>query len=49
VFEPKALNELIPNWKEIEDFPIDTPVTQDVMKILTSSQKSFTIPHFLLP
>ena len=49
VFEPRALNELIPNWREIEDFPIDTPVTQDVMKILTSSQKSITIPNFLLP
>ena len=27
VFEPRALNELIPNWREIEDFPVDTPVT----------------------
>ena len=49
VFEPRALNELIPNWREIEDFPVDTPVTQDVMKILTSAEKSFTIPNFLLP
>ena len=44
VFEPRALNELIPNWKQIDDFPIDTPVTSDVLKILTSSTKHFTIP-----
>jgi electron-transferring-flavoprotein dehydrogenase len=44
VFEPRALNELIPNWKQIDDFPIDTPVTSDVMKILTSQTKHFTIP-----
>ena len=44
VFEPRALNELIPNWKQIDDFPIETPVTSDVLKILTSSTKHFTIP-----
>ena len=44
VFEPRALSELLPNWKQIEDFPIDTPVTSDVMKILTSSTGHFTIP-----
>jgi len=35
VFEPRALNELLPDWKSMEDFPIDTPVQQDVMKFLT--------------
>lgn len=49
VFEPRALNELIPNWKEIEDFPIDTPVTQDVMKILTSATGSVTLPSIFMP
>ena len=44
VFEPRALNELIPEWKTIDDFPIETPVTQDVMKILTSGTSHFTIP-----
>ena len=34
VFEPRALNELIPDWKQIDDFPVKTPVTKDVMKLL---------------
>lgn len=37
VFEPRALNELLPDWKNMEDFPVQTPVTQDVMKILSKS------------
>jgi len=49
VFEPRALNELIPDWKNIEDFPVETPVVQDVMKILTSQTGHFTIPQIFMP
>jgi electron-transferring-flavoprotein dehydrogenase len=49
VFEPRALNELIPDWKNIEDFPVETPVVQDVMKILTSQTGHFTIPQVFMP
>jgi len=49
VFEPIALNELIPDWQKIEDFPIETKVTEDVVKILTSPTKSFTIPKIFMP
>jgi electron-transferring-flavoprotein dehydrogenase len=36
VFEPRALNELFPNWKEL-DTPIKTAVTKDEFYILTKS------------
>ena len=34
VLEPRALNELIPNWKDIEN-PLDTPVKSDQFVFLT--------------
>jgi len=47
VFEPRALDELIPDWKELEA-PLNTPVSSDTMKILTETG-SVTVPNFLLP
>lgn len=47
VFEPRALNELLPNWKEL-DAPISTPVTDDAFMFL-SETKSLKLPNFLLP
>jgi electron-transferring-flavoprotein dehydrogenase len=49
VFEPRALNELIPDWKTIEDFPIETPVTSDVFKFLWNQNKSLTMPQMVMP
>ena len=34
VLDPKALSELIPNWKERDDFPLQTEVTGDKYYIL---------------
>ena len=34
VFEPTALNELIPDWKD-KEAPLDTPVKKDVVKYLS--------------
>ena len=48
VFEPRALNELFPDWKEMEA-PLGTPVTSDVMKILWNEKSSTSIPHMFLP
>lgn len=42
VIEPRALNELIPNWKE-QDAPLHTPVTNDQFIFLTQN-KSFRLP-----
>lgn len=49
VFEPRALNELIPDWKQIEDFPVETPVSEDVVKVLFSDSSSVKMPGFVMP
>lgn len=47
VFETRALDELLPNWKELEA-PINTPVTDDAFMFF-SKDKSLKLPNFLLP
>jgi len=47
VIDPRALNELVPDWKA-QHAPIDTPVTDDRFMIL-SQDKAYRIPNFLLP
>lgn len=42
VLEPRALNELIPDWKE-KSAPLDTPAKNDKFFILTKN-KSFRLP-----
>ncbi|MBY0408212.1 MAG: electron transfer flavoprotein-ubiquinone oxidoreductase, partial [Rickettsiales bacterium] len=42
VLEPRALNELIPDWKE-KGAPLNTPVTEDRFLFLTKS-KAFRLP-----
>ena len=47
VFEPSALDELIPNWKEL-NAPLNTPVKKD--KLLFLMEKiSISIPAFIMP
>ncbi|KAL7308226.1 hypothetical protein PS15m_012107 [Mucor circinelloides] len=43
VLEPRALNELIPDWKE-KGAPLNTPVTSDSMRLMTKSL-SIPLPH----
>lgn len=43
VLEPRALNELIPDWKE-KGAPLNTPVTNDNMRFLTKTL-SIPMPH----
>jgi len=47
VIDPKALNELFPNWKE-EGAPLETPVTKDRFLIL-GPQGELSLPMFALP
>ena len=47
VFQPTALNELIPNWKEL-GAPLKTPVTKDKLKFLLKSF-AIPIPAFVMP
>ncbi|HEU0230907.1 MAG TPA: electron transfer flavoprotein-ubiquinone oxidoreductase [Burkholderiaceae bacterium] len=47
VMDPRALTELIPDWKE-KNAPLDTPVTEDRFLFLTEG-KSVATPGWLLP
>lgn len=47
VFEPRGLDELIPDWKE-RGAPVASPVTEDSFSFLTET-KAFKIPNALLP
>jgi len=48
VIEPRALNELFPNWKE-NDAPLLTEVTRDEILFFTGAEKSIKVPNFLAP
>ena len=48
VFEPTALNELFPNWKEL-GAPLNTPASSDHIYVLRSEEKSIKVPNFFLP
>ncbi len=47
VIDPKALNELIPDWKA-KGAPLETPVAKDVFLALTRT-KAFSLPVGLMP
>ena len=46
VFDPKALNELIPNWEEA-GAPLNTPVKNDSVRYFINDSTSLPIPTFL--
>lgn len=48
VLEPRALNELFPDW-QTRGAPLSTPVTQDDVYLLNSSTKAFKVPNALVP
>lgn len=48
VFEPRALNELFPEWKE-QGAPLNTPVSADEILQLHSSEKHIPVPEMLAP
>ena len=48
VFEPRALNELFPDWKDM-GAPLNTRVKSDELKILWNQTSSFTVPNMFLP
>ncbi|MGB0379856.1 MAG: electron transfer flavoprotein-ubiquinone oxidoreductase [Luminiphilus sp.] len=48
VFEPRALDELLPNWQEM-GAPLNTPVTGDTFFFYTSSKSAIKLPNFLIP
>ncbi|KQQ56227.1 electron transfer flavoprotein-ubiquinone oxidoreductase [Pseudomonas sp. Leaf127] len=48
VFEPRALDELFPDWKAL-GAPLNTPVTRDDIYVLRSEQNSIKVPDFFVP
>ena len=48
VFEPRALNELFPNWEEL-GAPLLTPVTGDEIFLFRSESKGIKVPGFFAP
>ncbi|MAM89047.1 electron transfer flavoprotein-ubiquinone oxidoreductase [Allohahella sp. A8] len=48
VFEPTALNELFPNWKEL-GAPLNTPVDHDEIFYLRSQDSAIQFPNMLVP
>ncbi|WP_145648719.1 electron transfer flavoprotein-ubiquinone oxidoreductase [Pseudoduganella lurida] len=47
VMDPRALNELLPNWKEL-GAPLNTPVSEDRVLFLTET-KAYKTPNFMIP
>jgi electron-transferring-flavoprotein dehydrogenase len=48
VFEPTALNELFPDWKE-KGAPLNTPVTRDDIFLLKNQENASKIPNAFVP
>ncbi len=48
VFEPTALNELFPDWRE-RGAPLNNPVTADKVYYLANGKAAIPVPHLLLP
>jgi len=48
VFEPRALDELIPDWKE-QGAPINNPVTEDDVYYLVDQEQGMRMPGIFIP
>lgn len=48
VFEPRALNELLPDWQQL-GAPLTTAVTQDDIYLLKDDKNSSKLPGFAVP
>ncbi len=48
VFEPRAMNELFPDWRE-RGAPLNTPVTEDQVLMFRSAEKAIHMPHWMHP
>ncbi len=48
VVDPRALDELFPDWRTMDGHPLTVPVTENHHWILTKARK-FDFPHWLMP
>jgi electron-transferring-flavoprotein dehydrogenase len=48
VIDPKALDELLPDWREASDSPLSTQVNKDELKLLGQAG-ALALPHVIMP
>ena len=48
IFEPRALDELLPDWKD-NGAPLKTPVSRDDVYFFTGEKKAFKMPNLFVP
>ena len=48
LFEPRALNELFPDWKD-RGAPLDTPVQKDRVLMFRNESKAISMPLWIVP
>jgi electron-transferring-flavoprotein dehydrogenase len=48
LFEPRALNELVPDWQD-KHAPLNTPVEQDDVYFFTRPDKALKVPALIVP
>ncbi|HMY39784.1 MAG TPA: NAD(P)/FAD-dependent oxidoreductase, partial [Marinagarivorans sp.] len=48
VFEPRALNELFPDWQQL-GAPLKTPVSSDAIYYFSQADKGIKVPGFFVP
>ena len=48
VLEPRALNELFPNWKEL-GAPVNVPVKEDEILFMTGPESAVKVPNLFAP
>ena len=49
VVEPRALDELFPEWREDDEAPLRTPVARDDILFFTGAEKRVKMPNALAP
>ena len=47
--KPRALDELIPDWKQRKDCKVKLPVVEDKFLFLRDHQTHYSVPEFLMP
>ncbi|MCX7803837.1 MAG: electron transfer flavoprotein-ubiquinone oxidoreductase [Planctomycetota bacterium] len=49
VLDPRALDELVPGWKDEGGLPAGVPVSEEAFVFLAGGNTAFRVPGFLLP
>ena len=49
VLDPRAIDELVPGWKDDGDAPAGVPISEEAFVFLAGGSTAFRVPGFLLP